>query len=143
MVNERKGISPLVAVVALIGITLIISGILTSYATRFTTERLYQLQECTDASVIIQGARYQSGTLSLYVKNRGDINLDFDVLITKNSGEIWQAGGPFNTTAGQLTTFSVVDQSGHSVSDTREATIQAKECSNVQDFIAKNFITGL
>jgi len=144
MAEQKKGVSPLVAVVALIGITLIISGILTSYATRFTSTRLSQLQECTDAGVIIQGARLQGGTLYLYVKNRGNINLDFDVLITKDNGEIWQPSGNFNTSAGQLTTFTIVDQgTTHLVADTREATIQAKQCSNVQDFISSSFITGL
>jgi FlaG/FlaF family flagellin (archaellin) len=144
MANQRKGVSPLVAVVALIGITLIISGILTSYATRFTSTKLSQLQECSDASVIIQGARLDSGVLYLYVKNRGNIDLDFDVLITKNNGEIWQpTTGNYNTSAGQLTTFTINDEGTNDVDDTREATIQAKECTNVQDFIASNFITGM
>ena len=143
--ERLKGISPLVAVVALIGITLIISGILTSYATRFTTNQLSQLQECTDASVIIQGARYENGTLYLYVKNRGSVDLSFDVLMTKNNGEIWQAQattGNFSVSAGQLSTFTVNDVGLNDVDDTKEATIQARECRNVQDFISSSFITN-
>ena len=116
----------------------VISGILTSYATRFTSTQLSQLQECTDASVIIQGARYSGYTLELYVKNRGNINLTFDALITKLDGVVTQPGGPYPTEAGRLTTFQITTDD-----QIKEATIQAKECSNVQDFISRNFISGL
>jgi FlaG/FlaF family flagellin (archaellin) len=141
MASQRKGVSPLVAVVALIGITLIISGILTSYATRFTSTKLSQLQECSDAGVIIQGARYESGTeeLFLYVKNRGNMDLAFDVIFTKDDSVITQDPGTYDTAAGQLNTFTVTNVT----SNLKEVTIQSQECPGVQDTMQKYWITGM
>ena len=141
MASKRRGVSPIVAIIALIGITLIVSGIITSYATRFTTGRLSQLQECTDANVIIQGARYESssGNLILYVKNRGNIDLTLDVLLTNDIGEITQDPDNHTTTAGHLGTFTI---SGVS-SNLKEVTVQSQECPGVQDTMHKYWITGM
>jgi len=139
--KSYKGISPLVAVVALIGITLIISGIITSFATRYTRTTVSELQQCSSAGVIIQGARYESGsqTLYLYVKNRGTTDLSFDVLLKKTNGEISQATGNFNVSAGKLATFTLNNVG----TDLEEVTIQSKECKGVQDLIQKRWITGM
>ncbi len=139
--KKRKAISPLVAVVALIGITLIISGMLVNYATRLTTGTLTQIKQCSDAGVIIQGARYDSstGNLFLYVKNRGTVDLSFNVYIKKTNGEIIQVPDIYNTTAGQLSTFTITNPGV----DIDEVTVQSIECMGVQDFISRRFITGM
>ncbi len=139
--GKMKGISPLVAVVALIGVTLIISGIIVNFATRWTTGTISELQKCSEAGVIIQGARYDSGTqnLFLYVKNRGSMDLSFDVTLKKNDGSVSEAPGTYNTTAGQLSTFTI---SGVGT-DLSEVVIQSRECQGVQDFIQKRWITGM
>ena len=137
----RKAISPLVAVVAIIGITLVISGVLTSYATRFTTGRLTQIQDCTGVSVTIQGARYDrsSEDLFLYVKNRGGIELTFDVTLIKEDGSMNQSSGAFTAQPGQLSTLQI---SGVKT-DLSEVSIQSAECPGILDIMQKQWITGM
>ncbi|MCK4497036.1 MAG: type IV pilin, partial [Candidatus Aenigmarchaeota archaeon] len=90
MVN-KKGVSPLIAVIVLIAFTLIVAGMLATWASRFARETL-PTTECFNIDVIIQGATYDTptGTLNLYVKNRGAITLTFDTLIKYQNGTITQ-----------------------------------------------------
>ena len=139
MVN-RKGVSPLIAVIVLIAFTLIGAGMLATWASRFARETL-PTTECFNIDVIIQGATYDSptSTLNLYVKNRGTIQLTFDTLIKYQNGTIAQAGQSYTVDANQLRTFTFTG-----ISNTvDEVTIQSQECTNVQDLIRRQWITGI
>ncbi|MFC2143946.1 archaellin/type IV pilin N-terminal domain-containing protein [Candidatus Aenigmatarchaeota archaeon] len=139
MVN-RKGVSPLIAVIVLIAFTLIVAGMLATWASRFARETL-PTTECFNIDVIIQGSTYDSptSTLNLYVKNRGTIQLTFDTLIKYQNGTITQAGQSYTVDANQLRTFTFTG-----ISNTvDEVTIQSQECTNVQDLIRRQWITGL
>ena len=139
MVN-RKGVSPLIAVIVLIAFTLIVAGMLATWASRFARETL-PTTECFNIDVIIQGATYDSptSTLNLYVKNRGTIQLTFDTLIKYQNGTITQAGQSYTVDANQLRTFTFTG-----ISNTvDEVTIQSQECTNVQDLIRRQWITGI
>ena len=139
MVN-RKGVSPLIAVIVLIAFTLIVAGMLATWASRFARETL-PTTECFNIDVIIQGATYDSptSTLNLYVKNRGTIQLTFDTLIKYQNGTIAQAGQSYTVDANQLRTFTFTG-----ISNTvDEVTIQSQECTNVQDLIRRQWITGI
>ena len=94
---------------------------------------------CSGAEAIIQGAIYDSGTLSLYVNNYGDADLTFDVYLTFENGSIGMPGGEWKADFGELATFTI---SG--VSDKlTEVTIQSRECEGVNDFIGSSWIIGL
>jgi flagellin-like protein len=136
-----KGVSPLVAVITLIAFTLIIAGFLASWATQFTERTTRDIQFCLGAEAIIQGATYDSGTntLNLYVNNRGDVDLTFDIIINYADGSVEKPSGSFAAAAGELQTFSITG-----VSDTlTEVSIASKECRSAQDFVGKNWINGL
>ena len=138
---NRKGISPLVAVIMLIALTLIVSGILASWVQQLAQSQRGKLEYCLDASVLIQGARYDSGatTLYLYVDNRGIVNLNFTTIVefTDNTAPI--KSGPFAVEANKLETLTLT-----SVPNTlREATIQSVECPGAQDLIQRRGIKGL
>lgn len=138
---NRKGISPLVGVVMLIAITLIVAGILATWVTQLAQTQRGILQYCLDASVLIQGARYDGGTntLYLYVDNRGNVDLNFTAILefTDNTDPI--KTGAFEVEAGKLETITI-----NSVPNTLgEATIQSKECLGAQDLIQRRAIKGL
>ena len=136
-----KGVSPLVAVIFLIGITLIIAGFLANWATQFTTNKLSKAQYCLDASVIIQGATYSSADnrLSLYVDNSGESKLTFSTLIEYQNGTITKDPVEYEVEPGDLATFTL----NNVWSSVKEVTIKSKECQGVQDFISSTWITGL
>jgi flagellin-like protein len=139
MVN-KKGVSPLIAVIVLIAFTLIVAGMLATWASRFARETL-PTTECFNIDVIIQGATYDTptGTLNLYVKNRGTITLTFDTLIKYQNGTITQTSQTYTVDSNQLRTFTFTG-----ISNTvDEVTIQSQECTNVQDLIQRQWITGL
>lgn len=139
MVN-KKGVSPLIAVIVLIAFTLIVAGMLATWASRFARETL-PTTECFNIDVIIQGATYDTptGTLNLYVKNRGAITLTFDTLIKYQNGTITQTSQTYTVDSNQLRTFTFTG-----ISNTvDEVTIQSQECTNVQDLIQRQWITGL
>jgi len=139
--GNKKGVSPLIAVIVLIAFTLIVAGMLATWASRFARETLPPTQ-CFNVDVLIQGATYDpaTSTLNLYVKYRkGETSLTFDTLFKYQNGTITQAGQTYTVDVGQLRTFSFTG-----IPDTLdEATIQSQECATVQDFIERQFITGL
>ena len=138
--GSKKGVSPLIAVIVLIAFTLIVAGMLATWASRFARETL-PTTECFNIDVIIQGATYDTptSTLNLYVKNRGTMDLNFDTLFKYQNGTITQAGQTYTVNGGQLRTFTFTG-----ISNTlEEATIQSQECANVQDLIQRQWITGL
>lgn len=138
--KSLKGVSPLVAVITLIAFTLIIAGFLASWATQLTNQQIGDIQRCLGAEAIIQGATYDSGDLDLYVNNRGDMDLTFDVYLTFADGSISEpSGGPWTADAGELITISL---SG--ISDTlTEVSVESQECRGAQDFVGKSWINGL
>lgn len=138
--GSKKGVSPLIAVIVLIAFTLIVAGMLATWASRFARETL-PTTECFNIDVIIQGATYDTptSTLNLYVKNRGTMDLNFDTLFKYQNGTITQASQTYTVNGGQLRTFTFTG-----ISNTlEEATIQSQECANVQDLIQRQWITGL
>ena len=137
--NHRKGVSPLVAVITLIAFTLIIAGFLANWATTFTTRQTQAIQECLGAEAIIQGATYSSGTLNLYVNNRGDLDLTFDVLLTFENGTVSKDSGGYEIDAADLGTISI----SNVASSLTEASIESRECRSAQDFVGKSWINGL
>jgi flagellin-like protein len=137
--SQRKGVSPLVAVITLIAFTLIIAGFLANWATQFTTRQTQQIQLCLGAEAIIQGATYDNGDLNLYVNNRGDVDLTFDVILKYSDGSVEKAPDSYEIAAGDLDTISLTG-----VPDTlTEVSIESQECKSAQDFVGKSWINGL
>lgn len=136
-----KGVSPLVAVIFLIGVTLIIAGFLANWATQFTSSQISKTQFCLEASVIIQGATYSDAEnqLNLYVDNSGESELTFYTLLEYENGTIVRDSVEYVVSPGELETFTI-DNVWDSL---KEATIKSKECQGVQDFVSSTWITGL
>jgi len=138
--KSLKGVSPLVAVVTLIAFTLIIAGFLASWATQLTVRQTQAIQECLGAQAVIQGATYNSGNLNIYVNNRGDIDLTFDVILTYDDGSVEKpSGGPWEAESGELITISLTDID----SSLTEVSVESQECRGAQDFVGKSWINGL
>ena len=137
--NALKGVSPLVAVITLIAFTLIIAGFLANWATQLTYRQTQEIQRCLGAEAIIQGATYDTGELNLYVNNRGDVDLTFDVILTYDNGTVEKPSGSWSADAGQLVTITL---SGIPT-NLQEVSVQSKECKGAQDFVGKSWINGL
>ena len=73
----RKGISPLIASVLLIAVTMALAGVMASWATQFSSSRLTRTDQevqCIGA-LDISSLKYDSGMITLKIRNIGDINL--------------------------------------------------------------------
>ncbi len=73
--NHNKGISPLIAAVLLIAFTMAIAGIMATWATSFSSERLAGAQKCVFALEILD-LRFNGGNVSVRIGN----NLKTDTL---------------------------------------------------------------
>ena len=136
--KDLKGVSPLVAVITLIAFTLIIAGFLANWATQLTIRQTRDIQECLGAQAVIQGATYDSGDLNIYVNNRGDVDLMFDVLITYENGSVYKYSD-YPADSGALITIGLTD-----IDDTlSEVSVESQECRGAQDFVGKSWINGL
>ncbi|RLI99980.1 MAG: hypothetical protein DRP03_01950 [Candidatus Aenigmatarchaeota archaeon] len=136
---RMKGISPIIAVIMLIAFTMVVAGILASWATQYVKVKL---RECTNAGLWIERATYQSGNnkLLLVITNTGTIDLHgFTAILTYENGTVIKI--PSNKTiAGKETetiTFANVNGDGLEIVD-----IVSKECS-VRDTIQREYIQGL
>ena len=73
----QKGISPLVATVLLIAVTMTIAGLLAYWASSFTRSNLpsqnktQSIQECAGADFVIYYQRTSNSTLTLVLQNTG------------------------------------------------------------------------
>ncbi len=72
-----KGISPLIAAVLLIAVTMAIAGIMASWATQFSAGRLIKTDQeanCIGA-LDISSLKFENTTITLKIRNIGSINL--------------------------------------------------------------------
>jgi len=73
----KKGISPLIASVLLIAVTMALAGVMASWATQFSSSRLSRTDnevQCIGA-LDISSLKFHNGIISLKIRNIGDINL--------------------------------------------------------------------
>jgi flagellin-like protein len=79
---ERKGLSPLIAVIMLIAFTLIVGAVVASWATHFA-QQLFEKDRCIDARVRLMGATYDSeaDSLNLRIYNLGRVDLRFRAML--------------------------------------------------------------
>ncbi len=76
--HNRKGISPLIAAVLLIAFTMAIAGIMATWATQFSTQKIEQSSAEAECIGILDigSLSFSNTTVSVRVKNLGDrINL--------------------------------------------------------------------
>lgn len=138
---RRRGISPLVAVILLIAFTLVVAGVVASWATTFAQSQRKEIQFCTDARVLIYRADYTggaTGTLNLQVYNNGKVDLSYFALLTYSNGSVFRDNGLVNVTKDQIGTLSVATTSALS-----EVTVKSTRCEGAQDFIRSSDIYGL
>jgi flagellin-like protein len=72
-----KGISPLIAAVLLIAITMALAGVMASWATQFSVSRLTKTDQETNCigALDLSSLKFDNGTVTLKIRNIGDINL--------------------------------------------------------------------
>jgi flagellin-like protein len=130
---KMKAISPLVAVIMLIAFTLIVGGILASWATQFAETQRATVQRCMDARVILQNGIYDSATknLTLVVYNYGDVDLEFIPIIQYSnlsrhpSGTVNLMDERISSSAGTVVTHTLQNIDD----DLEQITIQSTDCT--------------
>jgi flagellin-like protein len=136
----RKGISPLVAVVTLIVFTLVVTGIIASWATQFAQQQRSAMEFCTDARVILLSGVYTddggTGNITLNIHNYGTVDLDFIVFGTFTNGAINKVGEA-QIAAGDIGQFYYYDVD---ITTVDQFTVQADKCPGAQDLIKANDI---
>ena len=135
-----KGVSPLIAVIVLIMLTLVVAGVLASWASNFAQTQRQQFQQCINARFIIRGGTYNTTThtLMLVVYNWGQIPLTLDALIDYTNGTSEIYPDPIMVEANKiknavLTLPENIDG----------VTLTSRECPGVQDFLQRVNIRGL
>ncbi len=133
-----KGFSPLVAVVMLVGFTLLVTGILGSYLTQFAQEQRSLAQYCTGARIIILSGIYQDSPtqglsdVTLSIHNFGDVELTLNVLETLATGVVMKASETATVGAGEVAQLKL---EGLEIANVTEFTVQSQTCAGAQDFI--------
>ena len=135
--KNRKAVSPLVAMVMLIGVTLLIAGILGTFATQFAVQQRQQIQYCTGARVLLLSGAAQSvgeelSDVTLNVQNFGDVDLTFDLLETFANGTVLRIREDIAISAGEIEQIMLDDTD---LSLAEEFTIRSLECAGAQDLI--------
>lgn len=138
---QKKGISPIVAVIMLIAFTMVIAGILASWASQFATRERANLQLCVDAQVLLEKGVYDPGTqvLKLYARNNGDVPLQGFTVIAAYPNDYNSTDFDYNITAGGLQLMLITGVQ----SDMSQITIRSKQCRGAQDMLLRYDIDGM
>lgn len=140
-VSKSKGISPLVAVIMLIAFTMVVAGILASWATQFATTQREQIQTCSEARILLQKGLYNNATqtLDILILNDGGVPLSgFTALLTRTNESVSSYLRNMTIAVGSIETFSI------NVSrDIKQVVVRSDECRGAQDMLLKYNINGL
>jgi flagellin-like protein len=137
-----KGISPLVAVIMLIAFTMVVAGILASWASQFAMTQRQQIQTCSEAFIFLQNGVYSSTdqTLTLNVWNSGQVNLTgINVIITHTNESYSSYMNNITIGAGMIKAITVESIS----TDIKQVVVRSEECRGAQDLLLKYNIKGL
>ena len=136
-----KGISPLIALIMLIALTMIIAGVLATWTTRWATEKRTEIEFCSEAKAYIRGGAYDpaTNTLHLIVYNNGKVDLTFKVFLTYKNSTTETYSEDFSIPAGSVKTFTI----DNVASNLKEATVQSNECPGAQDLLQYMYIKGM
>jgi flagellin-like protein len=139
----RKGVSPLIAVIMLIAFTMIVAGILATWATQFVTQSRSEFQFCTKSRLLIQRAHYddQTNNLTLSMFNTGDVPLKgFSVILEYENGSA--TSEKFENLEIDYQTIKTLVMS--SVNETLNSlAVQSLQCKGAYDSLDKYGIQGL
>lgn len=135
---HRKGVSPLIAVLMLIGVTLIVAGILAGWATNLAQTQRRTFEQCIDARFHIDKASFNStaGTLYIRVYNDGSVPLNLIPI-----AEYKESAIKFDTIV--LDRNSIANIYIQATNDIEGVTIQTEECPGVSDSISRRNIQGI
>ncbi len=142
MVRNKKGISPLVAVIMLIAFTMIVAGILAGWATRFATEQRSMLEKCVRANLVIKKAVFDSAqnpdssyNMTIMLYNAGTVPLkDFQAQVTYDENgpaipETWTISGTLSANAFETFVHNVTD------SNIEYIEVRSVECQGAYDLL--------
>ena len=136
----KKGISPLIAVIVLIAITLVVSGVLASWATQFTQSQRRVFEQCINAKLLIRGASYSDTDqqVNLIIYNYGSIPLTITSIVEYQNRTVFQSTAKVALDAGAIKNVYI-----DATDEIKEVAVQAEECAGATDFIGIVNIQGL
>lgn len=136
---NRKGISPIIASVLLLAVSLAVVGIFSGWAPQLAQEITSQTSEtatdtlnCNEASLEIRSAYYNGGSATVAIRNSGSQNLtDITLAAFDSSDTILGQNTSISIDAGNLSEETVTSQDDGT--DTEPSYIEAysSECSSV------------
>lgn len=127
-----KGISPLIAVIMLIGLVMIVAGIFATFTQNLALEQIQNVRFCSEASASIYPSTNfdsLSGDLNLIIYNSGERDMDFIVFFTYDNGTVEKHASTVSTASQDITTEAITGLPGN----LDQVTIQSTECPGVQD----------
>jgi len=127
-----KGISPLIASVLLIAITMTLAAILATFVSNYTRQQLSALPSCVGGTLTFATNDYpkiESGTITAVVE-AGSVDLkDFTIEAMDAAGNVTTKDATATVAAGSAGTVSASGFSSYDVGD--KAKIIAKNCPSV------------
>ncbi|MFT4892335.1 MAG: flagellin-like protein [Candidatus Nanohaloarchaea archaeon] len=107
---NRKGVSPIIASVLLLAVSLAVVGIFSGWApelaqdvTQSTSNSTYETIACNEASVEIRSAYYSSSDVTLSVRNNGDEDLNnLSLVAFDQNGQILAQENDVSIASGQI-----------------------------------------
>jgi len=129
-----KGISPLIASVLLIAITMTLAAILATFVSNYTRQQLSALPSCVGGTLVFATNDYPkiSGTTITAVVEAENVNLaGFTIEAINSTGQVASNdGGSSTINAGSAGTVSAIGFTGYAAGD--KARVIAKNCPTVK-----------
>ncbi len=127
-----KGISPLIAVIMLIGLVMIVAGIFATFTQNLAMNQIQSVRFCSEASASIYPSTSfdsLSGDLNLIIYNSGKRDLDFIVFFTYDNKTVEKYGSTVSVASQDIATQSITGLPDN----LEQVTIQSTDCPGVQD----------
>jgi flagellin-like protein len=127
-----KGLSPLIAVIMLIGFTMVVAGMLAIWTQSFARDQITNVRFCSEAAASIYPSTSfdsLSGNLNLLVYNSGSRDLEFIVFLTYQNGTVQRYASTVTAPSQDIATFPITGISG----SLDQVTIQSTACPGIQD----------
>ena len=130
----RKGLSPVIAVVILIGIAVITGGILSSWVTSFVTDTASQSTCAINTMYTLSEATYNatSGIVKVKVKNTGSASLSNFSVEADNGTHVARAlvsfPDPSYSVGSGMSQYVLANASNYSITNVVKITVLTQSC---------------
>jgi hypothetical protein len=126
----------------LIAFALIVSGIVINWGISFAETKRTEIQFCSKAQIIMEGAYYSQGNINVIVRNTGRVPLTgFNVLLFYSNGKVESSGNRYDGYG--VAEDEILTLGMSSRPDLKKVTVQSKQCREAQDLVLAHEIGGL